>query len=350
VRLDQVVAAAAPADAVTTQALAWQRVLRRHGVGGDVYAEHVHPELAREVRPLREFDAATTDACLLRYSIWSHAVERAREVPPDRLGILYHNITPGHLLAGEQPAVAELCDRGRRALPSFAGRVRVAIADSGYNASELEAAGIGPVAVVPLLLGISRPPARTVHDRVEPRVLSVGRVVPSKRLEEAIRAVALLRARRPEVTLDLIGAWDGFDRYRDALGRFARDLGVGDAVRFRGRVGDAERDEAYARAGVYICTSAHEGFCAPLVEAMAQGLPVVAHDAGAVAETLGGAGLVIPDADAALTAEALQAVLEDARVRAALAARASRRLAELEPSAVEPRILAALEPLIGAVA
>jgi glycosyltransferase involved in cell wall biosynthesis len=121
-------------------------------------------------------------------------------------------------------------------------------------------------------------------------------------------------------------------------------------VRFRGRVSDTERDAAYARAAVYICTSAHEGFCAPLVEAMARGLPVVAHDAGAVAETLGGAGLVIPGADAALTAEALQAVLDRADVRAALAARATRRLDELRPAAVEARIVAALEPLIGRVA
>lgn len=348
-RLNQLMAAAAPADAVTNQAIAWRRVLAAHGVGGEIYAEHVHPDLREVVRPLTHFEPDPAAVSLLRYSIWSAAAERAREVPAGRLGLLYHNITPGRLLAEGQPGVAALCDRGRRELPGFAGRVRVAIADSGFNATELEAAGIEPVTVVPLLLDIASGPSRGPAGSVAPVVLSVGRVVPSKRLEEAIRAVALLRARRPEVTLELIGSWEGFERYRGALGRFARHLGVGDAVRFRGRVSDAERDAAYARAGVYLCTSAHEGFCAPLVEAMARGLPVVAHDAGAVAETLGGAGLVIPDADPALTAEALQAVIEDDPLRATLAARASRRLAELHPSAVEPRILAALEPLIGAV-
>jgi glycosyltransferase involved in cell wall biosynthesis len=260
---------------------------------------------------------------------------------------VYHNITPGRLLADEQPAVAALCDRGRRELPSLAGRVRVAIADSAFNAAELEDAGIEPVTVVPLLLDLPAPAPAAASRTAPPVVLSVGRVVPSKRLEEAIRAVALLRARRPDVTLELIGAWDGFDRYRQALGRFAGELGVGAAVRFRGRVSDAERDAAYAGAGVYLCTSAHEGFCAPLVEAMARGVPVVAHDAGAVAETLGGAGLVIPRADAALTAEAVEVVLDEPGVSDALAERAARRVAELAPSAVEQRVLAALAPLIG---
>lgn len=345
--VDQLIAAAAPADAVTNQALAWRRLLAENGVGGRIFAEHVHPGLARDVEPLARFVHEADTVVVMRYSIWSAALATALRVPRERLAVVYHNITPGHLLAAEQPAVAALCDRGRRELPAFAGRVRVAIADSGFNAAELEAAGIEPVTVVPLLLDIPAAPGERPTDAVAPRVLSVGRVVPSKRLEEAVRAVALLRRRVPGATLELIGAWDGFERYRDALGRFARELGIGDAVRFRGRVSDAERDTAYARAGVYLCTSAHEGFCAPLVEAMARGLTVVAHDAGAVAETLGGAGLVIPDADTALTAEALQAVIENADLRAALTARATRRLAELAPAAVEPRILAALEPLIG---
>lgn len=347
--VDQLIAAAAPADAVTNQALTWQRALARRGIAGRIFAEHVHPDLTRDVAPLSRFDPDADGAVILRYSIWSAAIEAALRVPRDRLGIVYHNITPGHLLASEQPAVAALCDRGRRELPRLAGCVRVAIADSAYNASELEAVGIGPVTVVPLLLDIPAAPGPHLATPSPPAVLSVGRIVPSKRIEEAVRALALLRARRPDATLELIGAWDGFDRYREALGRFAVELGVDDAVRFRGRVGDAERDAAYESAGVYLCTSAHEGFCAPLVEAMTRGLPVVAHDAGAVAETLGGGGLVIPGADPVLTAEALQVVVEDVDVRAALAGGASRRLAQLTPTVVEGRIFDAVGPLIGGV-
>ncbi|MEQ8833898.1 MAG: glycosyltransferase [Miltoncostaeaceae bacterium] len=342
------IAAAAPADAVTSQALAWRRLLADHGTGGRIYAEHVHPDLAGEVEHLDRFRAADDpDArVLLRHSIGSRAVEAALTVPRERLALLYHNITPAPLLAAHQPGLARLCQEGRDALPALARAVRGAIADSGYNAAELERAGFPAPRVVPLLLDVAdRSGSRT--DVSAPRVVSVGRVVPSKRLEEAIRAVALLAHRRPDVNLELIGSWDGFERYRDALERFARAAGVQDAVHLRGRVGDRERDAAYDRAAVYLCTSAHEGFCAPLVEAMARGLPVVAHDAGAVAETLGGAGLVVPAGDAALTAEAIEAVCDDAGLRAGLRARAGARLGRLAPAAVAPRVLAAVREVFG---
>ncbi len=67
--------------------------------------------------------------------------------------------------------------------------------------------------------------------------------------------------------------------------------------------------------------SHHEGFCAPLVEAMRAGAPVVARDVGAMAETLGDGGIVVPDGDPRLAAEALAAVLGDAALRAAPARR-----------------------------
>ncbi len=117
-------------------------------------------------------------------------------------------------------------------------------------------------------------------------------------------------------------------------------------MRLAGRVSDEERDRAYASAGVYLGMSEHEGFCAPLLEALAQGLPVVARGAGAVPETLGGAGVVLPGSDPALAAEALAHVLGDLELRRELAARAARRLAELAPAAVEERIAAALAPLL----
>lgn len=339
-------AAAAPADAVTNQALGWRRVLAAHGIGGEVYAEHVHADLAGTVRRLDSFPAGGAGPTLLRYSIWSAAVDAALSVAPERLGLLYHNITPGHLLADAQPELAALCDRGRHALPGLARHVTTAIADSAFNARELEGADFPRVAVVPLLLDLPGGPRAARREDPDPVVLTVGRIAPSKRIEEAIRAVALLRTELSTARLEIIGSWDGFDGYRAALGDFTARLGLGDAVRFRGRVADAERDEAYAGAGVYVCTSAHEGFCAPLVEAMGRGLPVVAHDAGAVAETLGGAGLVVPKADAAVTAAALAAVLTRADVRAAMSDRAGERLRALAPAAVEAQILAAVRPLV----
>ena len=92
--------------------------------------------------------------------------------------------------------------------------------------------------------------------------------------------------------------------------------------------------------------SVHEGFCVPLIEALAHGVPVVARDAGAMPETLGGAGLVVDDADLALVAEALHELTSSRSTRDALADAADRRLAELRPDVLVPRVRSALAPLL----
>ena len=93
--------------------------------------------------------------------------------------------------------------------------------------------------------------------------------------------------------------------------------------------------------------SVHEGFCAPLIEALAHGVPVVARAAGAVPETLGGAGLLVDgDNDLVLAAECLHEVTSSAETRATLADAAERRLVGLRPEAIRPLIRAALRPLL----
>ena len=61
-----------------------------------------------------------------------------------------------------------------------------------------------------------------------------------------------------------------------------------------------------------MCASEHEGFCVPLVEAMGHGLPVVAYGVAAVPETVGDAGLVLPDKEPLRFAAAVHRVVADA--------------------------------------
>jgi L-malate glycosyltransferase len=342
----QLIPAAAPFDAVTQQAVAWRDTLRRNGVASDIHAEHIHPGFTDEARPISRFRPHAGEGAVLHYSIWSSTAERALQLAPEQLGVNYQNITPGALLEEVNPIVAQLCDRGRRELGRLASHAKVVVAPSHFNANDLEEQGRTDVQIVPLMLPVtSPPPARAT---VAPAVLTVGRVVPNKRLEDSIRALAVLRkVSQSDATLDIVGSWEGFERYRQSLDQFAAALGLSAAVTFHGRVTDSERDGLYANAGAYLCLSEHEGFCAPLIEALSQGLPVVARAAGAVPETLGGAGLLLPDGDAPLVAEALALVLTDFHVRAGLHARSIRRLEALTPAHIEARLLAALAPLLG---
>ena len=94
----------------------------------------------------------------------------------------------------------------------------------------------------------------------------------------------------------------------------------------------------YRWADVYVSLSEHEGFCVPLVEAMVADVPVVAYAAGAVPETLGGAGLLFEPKDLEIAAELLGTVVYDHSVREGVLQGQRRRLQAFAPAAIEARL------------
>jgi L-malate glycosyltransferase len=261
------------------------------------------------------------------------------------VALCYHNITPGKLLREFNPTVADLCDRGRASLSIFKGRMNTVIADSSFNAGELRDAGLGEATVVPLLLDLPAEIPRRGPSR-QPVVLTVGRIAPNKRLEDVIKGFTLYqRHRASAASLVIVGSDAGFERYRRALSDLVARIGARN-VYFTGAISSQARDAWYARADAYISMSVHEGFCAPLIEALAHGAPVVARGAGAVPETLGGAGLVLDGADFPLVAEALHELTSSRSTRSALYDAADRRLTELRPDRLAPRVRSALGPLL----
>jgi glycosyltransferase involved in cell wall biosynthesis len=180
----------------------------------------------------------------------------------------------------------------------------------------------------------------------DPVVLTVGRLAPNKRLKDVIKSFALYQQHRAnEASLVVIGSDRGFESYRSALEDLVARVGAR-RVFFTGQISSAPRDAWYLYAGVYLSMSVHEGFCAPLIESLAHGLPIVARAAGAVPETVGGAGLVLDGGDPAVVAEALDAAASSQSARETLFDAAEDRLSELRPAVLAPRIQSALAPLV----
>jgi L-malate glycosyltransferase len=346
--IHQLLPAAQPRDAITGQAFAWRDLLREWGYRSEIVAEHVHPDLVGAVHTLDRTGRQLVGegGIVLRYALWSPTVDVALETGRP-VAVCYHNITPGELLRDFNPTVADLCDRGRAALSRFDGRVQTLIADSSFNAAELREAGLGEATVVPLLLELPAEVPRR-KPNAEPIVLTVGRLVPNKRLEDVVKAFTLYQRRySPDASLVVVGSDLGFESYRHALDVLVARIGVR-GVHFTGPIPAEARDAWYRSADVYLSMSIHEGFCAPLVEALAHGVPVVARAAGAVPETLSGAGLVLDEPELPLVSEALHELASSSATRAALLAAAESRLAELRPAVLAPRIREALAPLDGA--
>jgi glycosyltransferase involved in cell wall biosynthesis len=96
---------------------------------------------------------------------------------------------------------------------------------------------------------------------------------------------------------------------------------------FPGLVTDWELATYYRAASVYVSMSEHEGFCAPLVEAMAADVPVLAYASSAIPETLGGAGVMFRTKDMEAVAELLGQLAFDPEMRARVIEGQRRRLA-----------------------
>ncbi len=116
-----------------------------------------------------------------------------------------------------------------------------------------------------------------------PELLFIARLVPAKGLSETLRAVRILVGQGRRLTLTAVG--DGPARAEaEAL---AGTLGLGEVVRFTGRVSEAETAAFYLRASVLAFPTAHgEGFSMTIFQALAAGLPIVTTRIRAAADWL----------------------------------------------------------------
>ena len=123
---------------------------------------------------------------------------------------------------------------------------------------------------------------------------------------------------------------DRLKSYRQALDVFIAELNLSGA-HMVGRVSVESLVACYRRADVFVTASEHEGFCAPLLEAMAFDVPVLARAFGAIPETMAGAGLLLDADDSPLVAaEAMAALISEEGLRAELVRRGRRRIRELD--------------------
>jgi glycosyltransferase involved in cell wall biosynthesis len=164
---------------------------------------------------------------------------------------------------------------------------------------------------------------RTLQRRFQlerPFFLYVGVVARHKNVPGLLEAMALVARKIPRVDLVLAGPFGSLiTEARETVSRY----GLAERVRFLGPV-DPEGEDLvclYNAALALVFPSFYEGWCAPPLEAMACGTPVLASEVPAVREVVGPAGPLLPPSDAAAWATAMVRVAEDESWRAQLSDR-----------------------------
>jgi len=353
--IHQIVAGFANGDAISNEARTMRALFRSWGYESHIYSElkRILPELRGEARDLAasQGDFRPGDVLLLHLSIGSD-VNDLFPALPGRKAILYHNITPPEYFRGIQEQTARLLDRGRRQAQALAGTAEVVMADSRFNAEEIAAMGHPNPQVLPLMLDFAR-----LRGRADRRILRqyrdgmvnilfVGRCVPNKKIEDLLNAFYYFqRYVQPASRLIHVGSYAGMEQYHALLLTRKRELQLKN-VELVGSVRQDELNAYYAVSRAFLCLSEHEGFCIPLLEAMAHDVPVVAYAAGAVPETLDGTGILLREKRFDLIAEVLGRVTEDEPLRSALLTAQRERLARYEKQDLAADLKRYLEPLL----
>ena len=217
--------------------------------------------------------------------------------------VVFHNITPKKFV---NPSGHHLIDS------SFAQLANMHWADhiicvSKTNSNVLRQSGIDkPVTVMPLALhtSVQAPLAKpSFHDQTV-RFVFVGRFVRSKGPVELLDALAEVMAARPRLhaRLDLVGSLTFSDQQllediRAAIGSLESRFGARLQIMLRGSAPEAEKNQCLAEADIMVLPSYHEGFCVPILEALASGCKIIAYDNSNIPDITGNLGQLVPTGD-----------------------------------------------------
>jgi glycosyltransferase involved in cell wall biosynthesis len=359
VRVDQVIPSLASRDAIGVHTVNLRDGLRAAGIDSDIFYGSFTPDVAHEGRPVTELGRAGRDRWLLYQSSIGSPVYDILAARPEPKLVNYHNITPASLLRDWEPNVGYEVALGRTQLARLAPQSRLAVADSAFNESELKGYGYENTAVVSLLIDMAHKSAQPDPAMVErlarqkatsggADLLFVGKISPHKAPHDLVKMLHVLRRLYdPAARLHLVGSPLG-ETYEPALRAFIAELGLEDAVNFAGSVSGAELEAYLQAADVFVCASDHEGFCVPLAEAMGHGLPIVAYGVTAVPETVGDAGLVLPNKAALPFAAAVGRVLSDPALRQTLSTAGLARAASFSLGGSQQKFVSLIQGAIDA--
>lgn len=262
-------------------------------------------------------ETTNQDIIFYHHSIYDANIERFVALPGKKIAY-FHGITPPEYLKKYQPITAEQCEKGLEQL-QYLNRFDVLCVNSLSTANQMKQY------ITPRLMPQVIPPivaSREILQRIKkisqapiPKkltLLSVGRVVPHKKIEDIIQLFAVFTHSFPTVDIELmvIGTFPENDYQKEILVLMSQ-LNITDKVNFKGFVTDEELMNAYATAQCYVMMSEHEGYGVPLLEALKAEVPVLAYSKNSISEVLGDAGCQFVTKNFSQLANTLHQVLFD---------------------------------------
>jgi glycosyltransferase involved in cell wall biosynthesis len=352
-RVNQWVPAAHKGDAIGDSARRVRELLRSMGHDSDIFALTIDDELRHDIRPFSDSASRAGDVTIFHFALPSPMSQAFGSLTQGRV-LQYHNVTPAHFFAPYAPPLFRLASIAREELAGLAEAADLALGDSEYNRRELEELGFERTGVFPIAVDTGRltraPRHRVLEDILDDGLVNflfVGRIAPNKRIEDHIRlAEQYKRYVDAYYRFIFVGRYDVVPRYYATIRALLSEYQMlEDRFIFTGPVPDVELAAYYRTASAYISLSEHEGFCVPLVEAMAMDVPILAYSAAAVPDTLGGAGIQFAPKDLEYAAELLGMLAFEESPREEVLAGQRRRLRDFGDAVIQRRLASLLADL-----
>lgn len=257
--------------------------------------------------------------------------------------LVFHNITEPELLIGFDEETRVKCCAGKYDLCETSDCFDYSIVFSKYSMKCLCDNGWNKDKVFMLPIGIDMDSHNVDADEKVKEtfgekgtnVLFTGRIYPNKKQEDVIAAFSVYKKKYdPDARLFLVGSLPK-GNYYPSLIDYAKRLGIFESVYFPGHVTFEEYIAYFEVADIFLCMSEHEGFCIPLVEAMYYHVPIIAYNATAVPDTLGGSGILVDEKNPDIIASVINDLMSDPGYREKIISGQNKRYNEISEQNLE---------------
>ncbi len=264
-------------DAVGNDVIGMSRTLMEAGYEVRLYADT--SRIAWQCDQLKHLK--DVDIFIYHHSIvCDSGVRKFKELDCRKI-LKYHNITPPHFFPIEED-VADACQRGLDQISTLLDEPCEVWADSVYNGehlrefADIEYTVIPPYNQVEMMENVMPDYQSVLHfDDWNTNIIMVGRVARNKNVMRGIEAFGEYYKFNKHSRLIIVGDAGGL--YANEVLAKIKELGIGKNVCITGKVTLEALKACYLIADALLITSKHEGFCVPMVEAMAMNVPVVSN-------------------------------------------------------------------------
>lgn len=359
-RVIQIVPSICRGDVISNDALEIYKELADHRIKTHIYAEHIGIGISnRRVSPIENLPVLKEeDIVIYHMSTESGMYEHIRKIKKEygcEIIFRYHSITPAQYFRTYSEDVADQCRRGLEEAEAIRDIPTEVLALSDHDRKQLRKMGYTcPIMILPPLVPLAEyniEPAESVL-RAYPRsgytnLLYVGQMIPHKRIERLMDLYdTYCRTKNENARLFLIGSTSEVPEYYAYLEDYRKKLGYKERqIIMTGHVPFNEMIAYYKIANAFVCMSEEEGFGMALVEAMFYQVPVLAYESGAVPETLGGSGVLLPTYEPDEIAEVLDTVIRNPITRDQIIIGQQRRVESFIESKPRRELIRVLESM-----